>query len=153
MSVTHIDAWRLPGCSTACWPRSHDPQAHEDYGRLLEREASRPHIVRTGPLALDTRIRNSATVHGLPVYLTEREWELLAYLAERIGQRCQVEEMVAGAWGDTYAELPLAARNYARVAVGRMRQRLGHAGALISGSVGHGRRYCWRRLDLVEPTP
>lgn len=127
MSVTNIDSWRLPGCDDRCWPRRHDPDAHETYGRLVERDAQlRREGIRTGPLAINLG-NGTATVCGAEVRLTPREWALLAYLSERLGQWCPAEEVYAAIWG---AEDAWKNRLHnISVIVHRLREKLGADGA------------------------
>ena len=50
------------------------------------------------PFALDERARTLA-VGGRPVHLTLREFDLLAYFAERAGACCSRDELLDGVWG------------------------------------------------------
>lgn len=140
-------AWRLPGCGDRCRRDAHNPFDHEFYGRLLEREGQRHRVVRTGPLVVDLD-RCTATVHGRGVALTPREWELLAYYAERPGRWCTAAEIVAEIW-------TFAAAATATTARWRLRQRLGEAASLIEtqqadAQRGHSPR---TRLAMVEVVP
>ncbi|MAQ93114.1 MAG: DNA-binding response regulator [Rhodothermaceae bacterium] len=51
-----------------------------------------------GPLHLDGRAR-TLTVHGRPVSLTLREFDLLSYLLRHAGAACSRDELLAGVWG------------------------------------------------------
>jgi hypothetical protein len=148
MSVSRIDAWRTPGCGPSCRAPSHDYAPHEDYGRLLEREerARTPqrHIIRTGPLVVDLALK-IVTVHGEPVSLTLREWELLAYYARRLGGWCAGQDIVEAIWGEGHTRIAAMLRL-------RLRRQLGAAGHLIETQRG-GRGSQWTRLKLMEPTP
>jgi DNA-binding response OmpR family regulator len=53
--------------------------------------------ITVGGLALDVRAR-SATVDGVPMELTPREFDLLRYLAERAGQVVSKRELLAEVW-------------------------------------------------------
>lgn len=134
MSVTRIDSWRLPGCGPLCYPRRHDYVPHELYGRLLERQeqAARPRgrIVRTGALTVDLDAR-TATVDGREIVLPPRPWELLAYLAERIGRWCPNDDIRRELW-EQYSE----SATYINCNRFRLRDRLGTAGRLIESSIG-----------------
>ncbi|WP_420456204.1 winged helix-turn-helix domain-containing protein [Rubrivirga sp.] len=51
-----------------------------------------------GPLCLDDRARTLA-VHGRPVHLTLREFDLLGYLVGHEGAACSRDEILEGVWG------------------------------------------------------
>lgn len=146
MNVTDINRWRLPGCDSRCWPRQHDPDAHETYGRLVERSAQlRLDGIRTGPLSIHLG-DGTAAVCGAEARLTPREWTLLAYLAERLGQWCPAEEVYAAIW-ETEDAWKTRLHNIS-VVVCRLREKLGADGAgLIEAYAGK------LRLARREPTP
>lgn len=153
MSITPIDAWRLDGCGPACFPRSHDPIAHEAYGFARGRQETVQRIVRTGPLVVDLDAR-SVTVDGAEVRLSGREWGVLAYLAERVGRWCKMTDIVRDVWGPEYVRaMPYGQgttrgdHHMLRILLGRLRVKLGPAARLLSSG-----RSGWprRRLDL-EP--
>lgn len=144
MSVAQINGWRQAGCGDLCWPRRHDPVAHEEYGRLLERKAPQyQRIVKTGALTIDLLCRTVA-IHGTEVHVTVREWELLEYLARRSGRWCSNQEILHGVWGPEWTGSHLV-----NVNCNRLRGRLGDAGCFIETDrrSGNGRR----RLRIAEP--
>lgn len=155
MTVTSISRWRLPGCDSECSPRSHNPLSHELYGYQRALAESPLRIVRTGPLVVDLNARTVA-VDGAVVLVVGREWALLAYLAERIGRWCPMDEIVAEVWGPAWvsgapygkgclAEGP----NALRTTMARLRTRLGAAGRLLTNISS---RTCpVRRLELEAP--
>jgi DNA-binding response OmpR family regulator len=152
VSVSRVDAWRKPGCGLLCRPPSHDYVPHEAFGRLLEREerarARTPqqrHIIRTGPMIVDLELK-TVTVNGQPVSLTLREWELLAYYAQRRGGWCSGRDIVEAIWGEGHTRVAAISRL-------RLRRQLGAAGHLIETQRAGGRGYQWTRLKLTEPTP
>ncbi len=51
-----------------------------------------------GSLRLDGRAR-TLTVHGRPVHLTLREFDLLGYLVGHEGEACSRDELLEGVWG------------------------------------------------------
>lgn len=157
MNVSLVDGWKLPGCSLDCRPRIHDPHAHEVYGLLTALRTPPVRTVRTGPLVVDLDARTVA-VHGQPVAPSAREWQLLAYLAERVGQLCHADDVITGAWGPEYVTGQLYANpggyrvnadhRHLRSVVSRLRRRLGAAGRLIATVTSRG-----YRLEQVGPTP
>lgn len=137
--------WRGPGCGTDCWPRSHDPIAHERYGYDTALAELRSRIVRTGPLTVDLRAL-TVLVDGAPVIVPSRELQVLAYLAERVGFPCRLADLARAVYGlDGRSE-----RNAARGQVVRLRGRLGDAGRLITSGRSNGAPS--RRLERLEPT-
>lgn len=60
-------------------------------------------------------------VRGEPVHLTPTEFKLLLYLAGKADKVIVHEELLTGVWGPEYRD----ALEYLRVAVGRVRQKLG----------------------------
>jgi len=149
----HAYTWLLPGCDTRCYPRSHSPQAHEAYGRLLGIEEAMSQragrIVRTGALSVNLDAR-TATVDGIEARLTPREWQLLAYLAEHVGRWCSEREIRCAIWdsGMTGGGTVVNTNRH------RLRRRLGDAGHLVEVRDG-GRVPGVRqsRLALVEVQP
>lgn len=149
-TVRQPEPWRRDGCSTACHPRGHDPVAHESHGYWLgNREGYAvavaeltPRVVRTGPLAVDLRAR-TVTVDGRDVALSPLEWGVLAYLAQKVGQHCEHDEIIAAVWG---ADAVDPARVWKRdtgylarldhrlliVTVSRLREKLGDARTLLA---------------------
>jgi two-component system response regulator MprA len=69
----------------------------------LRRETAwRQEPVSAGPLEIRPKAR-TATVHGQPLSLTPREFELLEYLARRQGEAVPKEELGARIWGGDVA--------------------------------------------------
>lgn len=140
MSVAALRDWRLPGCGDECYPRNHDPRAHELWGLLLATLTPPTRVIRTGTLTFDLDTRR-ATVNGVVVALGPNQEGYLAHLAERIGQWCRNADVLAAVWGlssehriralrqDGYHRYPDTAMvNTCR---NRLRQKLGVAGRLI----------------------
>jgi two-component system, OmpR family, response regulator ResD len=68
-----------------------------------EPEATSPaSILNHGGLRLDTAAR-SATLHGSPLNLTAREFDLLAFLMRHPGQVFTREQLLDNVWGFTFA--------------------------------------------------
>lgn len=138
MSVAHIDtAWRRPGCTTDCWPRSHDPRAHERYGRVLERESRQSAVIQTGSLVVDLH-REVVMVDGDLIRLSDIEMRTIVHLAGRLDEVCSRQDLLDGVWGVSYQSQ--CSKNLIRNIVCRMRSRLGSAGALIVTERGRGYR-------------
>lgn len=142
MTVSPI-RWQLPGCGDRCRRRSHDPEAHEEYGYRRAPADRQTTIVRTGTLIVDLH-RGTIHVDGVEVHVSGREWEVLAYLAERVGRNCPSREIAKAIWGGL---LPVRDEQNINTVINRLRQRLGAAAVLIR-TPHHG----LRRLDLVDPT-
>ena len=99
--------FRGPGCTDACevvkaivpgrFGRTdlllHDPDTHEEYGRLTSGVPGGV-IVWTGSLLGDLRTRDAFSAGGT-LNLTLREWQILEFLALRIGRWCTAAEIVA----------------------------------------------------------
>jgi hypothetical protein len=140
MAVEHIDDWRRAGCDHRCTleivipagllrrtaRESHDPDAHEEYGRLLTTGRRRA-TLRTGVLEVDLEHRVVA-VNGVECSLSIREWELLAVLANRPGRWITAAEIRRLLFGE---QAGLFSSNYHRNIRHRLRVQLGEAGALI----------------------
>ena len=70
--------------------------------RALTRRIADPgHTLEVGPLLLDVHTRE-VTVAGLPVDLTAREFELLAFLMHAPGRVFTREQIYEGVWGYSY---------------------------------------------------
>lgn len=135
------EAWRLPGCGERCQLRTaivsdphmrrigkpdHDPDDHENYGRVMAGHADL-NVVRTGPLSVDLT-RQQATVAGRTVDLTRREWTVLEVLARARGGVVSAVRVM-----DAFEQYDPAAysENALRVWVQRLRAKLGGAAYLI----------------------
>lgn len=132
MSVSPIDAWRRPGCSSACYPGRHDPGAHEGHGFLLALLAKNAPaaIVRTGPLLVDLGLRG-ATVDGAPVVLAKGQWAVLASLAGRLDAYVSHDDLAVAITGSSWY-----APHAVRQMILRLRQKLGSAAGLIETRPG-----------------
>lgn len=101
-------------------------------------------VVRTGCLVVDLDAE-TVTVSGQEVHLSQREWDVLAYFAERAGQSVRATAMLADTFGNGYSRSNLA------TIVHRLRRKLGPAARLIiTPSAGITSRPT-RRLEMVEP--
>jgi hypothetical protein len=134
---------------------AHDPMSHYLQGVTDAEERHRLKIVRTGCLTVELsaqRVRVEERIIEVP----GREWGILAYLAERLGAWCPTDDIVASVWGKEWLTMsPYGLRGartpvcLVRVTTGRLKQRLGPAGTLISSSRERGLFGSGRRLERV----
>lgn len=81
----------------------HDPASHEAYGRRLAGPVDeRPRTIEAGPIVVDQALLR-VLVDGRDVRLTRLEWDILSYLAERLGDIPTQRAIVSAVWG---AEIP-----------------------------------------------
>ena len=59
-----------------------------------------PHVITVAELTINPRQRK-ATLHGEPLQLTRREFDVLTYLAERVGQVVSRRELLSEVWQQT----------------------------------------------------
>jgi two-component system KDP operon response regulator KdpE len=87
-----------------------------------------------GPLELDL-VHHEARLEGQPVYLTTKEFDVLAFLARYAGRTCTHEMILSSVWGPGYKR----EAQYLHAYVHRLRQKLGDPeGDLIRTSSGVG---------------
>lgn len=95
-----------------------------------------------GPLAIDLDGK-TITVEGRDVRLTRREWDVLAYLAGRIGKFCDLDELF---WRVFAPDVIVGSRpsvdrdHHVRVTINRLRDKLGSARGLIEARPRFGYR-------------
>jgi len=102
--------------------------------RALLRRGPRLATFEVGPLHVDVGRRN-AFVRGQLLPLTSREFDLLAYLARRVGVLVSKAELVENVWA---ADEIVA--NVVEVHMSRLRDKLGADAALIQTVRGQGYR-------------
>lgn len=90
-------------------------------------------ILTLGILTLDEET-HSVTVEGVPVFLTYKEFELLAYLLYNQDIACSRERLLSAVWDEAYA----GNTRTVDVHVQTLRQKLGKAGAYIETIRGLG---------------
>lgn len=143
----------------------HDPTDHEQAGRISgERSgyeagwaaggvrailalspllAEPKEAIRTGPLTVDLAA-GLATVGDREIRMFGTEWAVLALLARRIGRIVPTGELIAALWPygtarGNWGGRPIGQPRHALwIHVGRLRSRLGAAGALIRTVYGRG---------------
>jgi DNA-binding winged helix-turn-helix (wHTH) protein len=113
----------------------HDPQTHEAYGRATAVGvlAGDP-IVWTGTLVID-RWAQTVASFGHDVAVTGREWQILDFLAARLGRFMRTAEVALGVWQSDWETAHLL-----RVNISRLRQRLGANAVLLENRPGRGYR-------------
>ncbi len=89
--------------------------------RRLRRLLQHPPLVRVGGLLIDLDAR-SVSLDGQPLPLSQREYDLLAYLARRQGEVVSYRELLERVWG-----YPPGFQNHdpVRTCVKRLRRKLG----------------------------
>lgn len=98
-----------------------------------------PSILAIGPLRIDAA-DHSATMDGIPLHLTRREFELLWILASHRGRLVTQEMILRAIWGPAHAE----DSQYLRVYIRQLRQKLGDDAAnprFIATEPGIGYRF------------
>jgi two-component system phosphate regulon response regulator PhoB len=98
--------------------------------------AKRGRLLRAGPIAVDVGA-NRVTVEGDEIELTPKEFQLLVCLVERRGRTQSRSALLEAVW-DTTAEIETRTVD---MHVGRLRTKLGRAGALIETVRGFGYRF------------
>jgi two-component system KDP operon response regulator KdpE len=79
-----------------------------------------PTMLVVGDLEIDL-VHHMATLSGVQLELTAKEFELLAYLARHAGKVCTHHMILKDVWGPGYGE----ESNYVRVYTHRLRKKLG----------------------------
>ena len=93
-------------------------------------------VLSVGPIALDAA-RHAVSVHGQPIVLTPKEFDLLQALLESAGRVLSREYLLNRVWG--YARADVIESRTVDVHVRRLRAKLGDAGSRIATikSVGY----------------
>jgi two-component system KDP operon response regulator KdpE len=97
-----------------------------------------PAVLRVGRLEVDL-VHHMASIEGIQLDLTAREFDLLAYLARHAGKVCTHQMILHGVWGAGYG----SEAHYLRVYAHRLRRKLGDAGRMLRTQPGIG-------LQLVD---
>jgi len=94
-------------------------------------EADTDGCLRLGPIEFDT-LKREVRVHGEPVHLTPREYELLKVMLASKGRVLTKARLLRAVWGQAYAE----ESTYLHVYVNRLRRKLSAAAAIAGGADG-----------------
>ena len=90
--------------------------------------------LEVGALVLD-RVHHQAQLGSVPMELTAKEFDVLAFLVEHAGKVCTHQMILSAVWGTTYTR----EAQYLHVYIHRLRQKLGdHSGVVIRSSPGIG---------------
>ncbi len=138
--IVGLNSWRLPGCDARCWPRRHDPEAHEEHGyqRAKAEGVEKPATtIVTGPMVIDLK-KKTVAVDGVYCSLSSLEWRVLAHLAKRPDALCSSREISLGVWPEL--RWSKKSSHHLQVTLNRLRGKLGSAARLIETEVGRGRR-------------
>jgi DNA-binding winged helix-turn-helix (wHTH) protein len=142
--IIAADFERRPGCGRSCTPAyGHDPLTHEQHGAdavYADLRARRAGDVVTGPLVVQLGPAG-VYVDGAEIALAPYDWEVLAYLAEHLGDLCTLGEITASVWGQAYYDNWKWKRwQPVRNNIMRIKQALGPAAPLIENEPGRGYR-------------
>ncbi len=86
--------------------------------------------MQVGGLTIDV-VHHMASLHGVALTLTSREFELLAYLARHAGKVCTHHMILKDVWGPGYG----AESNYLRVYAHRLRKKMGDDAGVVLRTV------------------
>ena len=100
-----------------------------------------PTEITVGRIQVDL-VHHMARLDGVPLDLTGREFDLLAYLARHAGKVCTHQMILREVWGSAYG----TESHYLRVYAHRLRRKLGQAGGLLRTQPGIG-------YQLLEEEP
>jgi two-component system KDP operon response regulator KdpE len=98
-----------------------------------------PSVLTVGPLTIDA-VDHSATMDGISLHLTRREFDLLWMLASHRGRLVTQDMILRAIWGPAHAE----DSQYLRVYIRQLRQKLGDDAAnprFIATEPGIGYRF------------
>ncbi|MGE4122083.1 MAG: winged helix-turn-helix domain-containing protein [Solirubrobacterales bacterium] len=118
-------------------------------GGAINAETEKRHALVRGPLVVEPEIR-IATVHGVRLELSRKEFQLLAVLAAKPDRVYTKEELLATIWGHDGTAKTRTLESHAS----RLRRKLKAAGAdgMVVNSWGVGYRL-WDRPDTVALPP
>lgn len=77
------------------------------------------HLILVGDLLINTDSRQVA-LRGKPIHLTPTEYDILHYLAQRIGKVVGHRELLKAVWGEVYGD----EREYLRVFISQLRRKI-----------------------------
>src|SRR5579862_1051621 len=103
--------------------------------------AEEPTVIDVGRLHVDL-VHHMARLDDADLDLTEREFNLLAYLARHAGKVCTHQMILRDVWGSGYG----TEAHYLRVYAHRLRRKLGDAGGMLRTQPGIG----YQLVDVVD---
>jgi two-component system, OmpR family, KDP operon response regulator KdpE len=103
--------------------------------------AAQPTELCVGRIGVDL-VHHMASLDGVDLELTAREYDLLAFLARHAGKVCTHQMILREVWGSAYA----SEAHYLRVYAHRLRRKLGDAGTMLRTQPGVG-------YQLVDEAP
>lgn len=77
------------------------------------------HLILVGDLLINTDARQ-VILRGRPIHLTPTEYDILHYLAQRIGKVVGHRELLKAVWGEVYGD----EREYLRVFISQLRRKI-----------------------------
>jgi two-component system, OmpR family, KDP operon response regulator KdpE len=77
------------------------------------------HLILVGDLLINTDSRQ-VVLRGKPIHLTPTEYDILHYLAQRIGKVVGHRELLKAVWGEVYGD----EREYLRVFISQLRRKI-----------------------------
>jgi len=77
------------------------------------------HLILVGDLLINTDARQ-VTMRGKVIHLTPTEYDILHYLAQRLGKVVVHRELLRAVWGDVYGD----EREYLRVFISQLRRKI-----------------------------
>jgi two-component system KDP operon response regulator KdpE len=101
--------------------------------RSAPEPAAQTSLVTVGRIQVDL-VHHMALLDAIPLDLTAKEFDLLAYLARHAGKVCTHQMILRDVWGSAYG----AESHYLRVYAHRLRRKLGAAGRLLRTQPGIG---------------
>jgi DNA-binding response OmpR family regulator len=118
-----VRCFALGACDYVTKPFALDELVARVAARLRDRSRSAaepPARPSRGPVRLDVKKRTADAGRG-PVHLSEREFRVLDFLVQRLGEVCTREAILADVWGYWYDP----GSNMIDVIIGRLRHKIG----------------------------
>jgi DNA-binding winged helix-turn-helix (wHTH) protein len=142
--IVAVGFTRGPNCGRTCTDLyGHDPVVHERHGADAVHaalRAQRTGDVVTGPLVVQLG-PGRAYLDGRELGFAPYDWQVFAYLAERLGDLCTLGEIVLDVWGQAYYDdWKWKGWQPVRNNIMRIKQALGPAAPLIENEPGRGYR-------------
>lgn len=117
--ATKLRAYELGARDYVLKPFALDELVAHVHAQLWHRDAPRQNVIQAGSLVVDLT-RRQARIDDHPIDLSNREFQLLQYLAQHAGGVVSRERLLAQVWGD-----PLPSSNVLEASIRRLRTKLG----------------------------